>query len=380
MAWLTEVKRLNKDTGKKESYFAIQWREAGRQQTRALGFIRSVEANTLLKVLEGKLALGEPVAPPSIERGSETEASDAPALGAFLAETYLPIVRRDRAVKTAVSAQTSANALAAKLGGHPLASITYGVVDRYITDRLAEGRAPRTVRIELWALRGALAYAVKLGHLARVPELPIPDARRVRPAKFLTVEESRELLAALKPTGSMGDRRDWLSYLAVVLALDLGLRKGEIMSRRWHDVRWDDGPHGSLLVDAQPAIGFQVKTRRSRIVPLTPAARRELLVAHARAGNPSDGWVFPSPRDASKPREDFKVALHGACRRAGLAPVHPHALRHTWASRLAMQGVDRRSLMELGGWTSGAMLDEVYAHVPDQHKARMIAASGVESG
>lgn len=300
-------------------------------------------------------------------------------LAVFLADTYLPIVRRDRAVKTAVSAQTSVNALTAKLGERTLTEITFGVVDAYITARLDEGRAPRTVRIELWALRGALAYAVKLGLLPRVPDLPIPEPKRVRPAKFLTVEESRLLLAALKPIGGHNDHRDWLSFLAVVLALDLGLRKGEIMSRRWRDVRWEDGPHGSLLIDAQPEIGFQVKTRRSRVVPLTAAARRELLAARARAGEPQDDWVFPSPRDARKPRADFKVALHGACRRAGLGLIHPHALRHTWASRLAMQGVDRRSLMELGGWTSGAMLDEVYAHVPDQHKARMIAGAGLES-
>lgn len=54
-----------------------------------------------------------------------------------------------------------------------------------------------------------------------------------------------------------------------------------------------------------------------------------------------------------------------------------HGLRHTWASRLAVAGVDRQTLIELGGWRDGRMLDEVYAHVSSVHKAEAMARSGL---
>ncbi len=42
-----------------------------------------------------------------------------------------------------------------------------------------------------------------------------------------------------------------------------------------------------------------------------------------------------------------------------------------------MQGVDRRTLMELGGWKEGRMLDEIYAHTTDAHKAEVMARMGI---
>lgn len=52
-----------------------------------------------------------------------------------------------------------------------------------------------------------------------------------------------------------------------------------------------------------------------------------------------------------------------AVERAGLAPFRFHDLRHSFASRLAMQGANDRTIMTLGGWKSPAMLAR-YAHPP----------------
>ena len=53
-------------------------------------------------------------------------------------------------------------------------------------------------------------------------------------------------------------------------------------------------------------------------------------------------------------------------KKAGLAPFRFHDLRHTFASRLAMQGCNDRTIMELGGWGSPRMLKR-YAHVAPAH-------------
>ena len=57
-----------------------------------------------------------------------------------------------------------------------------------------------------------------------------------------------------------------------------------------------------------------------------------------------------------------------------------HGLRHSWASRLAQSGVDRRTLMDVGGWASSQMLDEVYSHVSDDHKADVMSRMGIDGG
>ena len=62
-----------------------------------------------------------------------------------------------------------------------------------------------------------------------------------------------------------------------------------------------------------------------------------------------------------------------ACHRADLVGVSPHVLRHTFASRLVMAGVDLRTIQELGGWKSLDMVMR-YSHLSPQHKAEAVEA------
>jgi site-specific recombinase XerD len=60
-----------------------------------------------------------------------------------------------------------------------------------------------------------------------------------------------------------------------------------------------------------------------------------------------------------------------ACQRAGLSDVTPHTLRHTFATRLIENGVDLRTVRELGGWSQIKMLDR-YGHVSPSRKAEAV--------
>ena len=243
----------------------------------------------------------------------------------------------------------------------------------------------RTLIIELWVLRGCLQHACDCAVITSVPKLPSVKDRDHRRHRYLLPEETRALLGALKPPatqphvtrGSPPLQYDALSYLAVLGCLNTGTRKNEMLSRGWDDVRWDLGPYGTLIVGEKPEIGFRVKTGRDRAVPLTPELRSALETRHIEVGRPIRGLIFPKDTDPSRPRQDFRTALEGACKRAGIPVIHPHGLRHTWATRLAMAGVDRRTLMELGGWADSRMLDEIYSHAPDAHKAEVMARSGI---
>lgn len=387
MAWLAEKKRVNRASNKKETYFVLAWRDAaGKVKTKGLGFCTKEEAKQALKVVEGKLAVGEAPEPTPTDAGSLGVEPQGYTLRRYLEEVYLPVVQRDMAPKTYESAKTSVKNLVAFAGDAALHTVDYALVDRYVTTRRAAGRRSRTIIIELRVLRGALCHAVDSGVLPHLPKLPTVMDRDRQPHRFLTAAESVRVLEALRPLdeqphvvtrGKPPVTRDRLAYLAVLMALNTGMRRNEILSRGWEDVRWDQGSHGVLLVRAKPSIGFQVKTRRERAIPLTPDLRDELTTAHRVAGSPDSGWIFPSPIDPSVPRKAFVKALRHACDRAGLPRIHPHGLRHTWASRLAISGVDRTTLMELGGWTEGRMLDEVYAHTTDARKDEVMAKSGI---
>lgn len=389
MAWLTDTKRLNRETNKKENYYAIQWRTPeGKTRTKGLGFLTRPEAKQMLAVFEGKLAAGESVEPPPTATGSEAKApkSSTPTLAVYLDEVFVPVVVRDKAPKTAASAKWSANVLKPILGARRLDAIDFKSVDDYVTARRGLGRRSKTVIIELQWLRSALKHAQDAGLIVELPRFPSIKNRDRKAHRYLTPEQCVELLEALRPLESQPHvvtrgrppiRRDRLTYIAVLMGLNLGLRKQEILTRGWEDVLWLQGSLGALLVSAKSEIGFHVKTDKSRTVPLTPVIREELVRLHAESGMPPQGWIFPSPRQPSVPRQDFGMALRRACARAGLPVMHPHSLRHAWATRLAMAGIDRRSLMELGGWEEGRMLDEIYAHTTSAHKAEIMSRSGL---
>ena len=80
-------------------------------------------------------------------------------------------------------------------------------------------------------------------------------------------------------------------------------------------------------------------------------------------------YVFSKP-DGS-PYKSIRSAFKTACKHAKLSGVTPHILRHTFASRLAMAGVDVRTIQELGGWKELEMLQR-YAHLSPNHKSEAV--------
>jgi site-specific recombinase XerD len=71
------------------------------------------------------------------------------------------------------------------------------------------------------------------------------------------------------------------------------------------------------------------------------------------------------------PYRSILTTFRTACRNGGLKDVTPHVLRHTFASRLAMVGVDPRTIQELGGWASLELVER-YTHLSPTHKAEAV--------
>ena len=145
----------------------------------------------------------------------------------------------------------------------------------------------------------------------------------------------------------------------IILCIDTGLRmRSEALTLRWEHI---DLKRGLLTV-----AGAYAKSWELRTVALSDTAKAALVTLHAQR---SGEFVFTLGK--GKAYKSMREAFDGARDRAGLTDITPHVLRHTFASRLVMAGVDLQTIMELGGWKSLAMVQR-YSHLSPQHKAEAV--------
>jgi integrase len=184
-------------------------------------------------------------------------------------------------------------------------------------------------------------------------ENPVKHVRLFREdngrTRFLTEEEEVRLLVHCGP------------YLRpiVIAALHTGFRKSELLSLRWKHI---DFQH--QLVTAEAAYA---KNGETRSIPMT-VLLTETLQAIRIHGDPT-AYVFLTHE--GMPYRDISTAFTTAIRRAALLDFTFHDLRHTFASRLVMAGVDLTTVKELMGHKTIAMTLR-YAHLAPGHKRAAI--------
>ena len=173
---------------------------------------------------------------------------------------------------------------------------------------------------------------------ARQVKHRLEDNARVR---FLSPEEETALRTAIE-AGCPGRSPE------LTLSLNTGLRMSEQYRLRWQDVSLN---RRILTVPRS-------KNGAARHVPLNQAALGALKALREK-GNGSE-FVCGG---AKKPRQWFEPAVKAS----GLKNFSWHCLRHTFASRLVMAGVDIRTVQELMGHKTISMTVR-YAHLAPQHQ------------
>ncbi len=168
--------------------------------------------------------------------------------------------------------------------------------------------------------------------------------------KTLTVTECHLILAALLIHGpTRGQRqRSFRNHCMAVLMLDAGLRVGELVRLRQHDLAFADSISTSVLIGADIS-----KSRFERVVPLTSVVRsaiQQMVEFWWGTGSPPPDLYAFYQKDPFKPLTTRQVER--IIRSAGLVafnrPVHPHVLRHTFATRL-MRTTNTRIVQKLLG-------------------------------
>lgn len=145
-----------------------------------------------------------------------------------------------------------------------------------------------------------------------------------------------------------------------LLAIHSGMRRGEQWGCRWRDVDLDsDGKSGRANVNGKTG---------PRVVRINKEAHAALLQLKEISGQ--DERVIPAANRKKPAKRDWRTWFASACKRAGVRGFVWHDLRHTFASRLVMNGVDIPTVMELMGHKDIKMTMR-YAHLSKDHKARM---------
>jgi site-specific recombinase XerD len=233
----------------------------------------------------------------------------------------------------------------AALGDRSLRQVVAGDVQRYVAKRLTEVR-PASVNRELAFLKRTYNVAIADGLLETNPvrQVKLLQENNAR-VRYLTDSEEIRLRAEMRET-------DWA---IVALALHTGLRRGELFALRWDDV---DFTTNVLTIP-------RTKAGRTRHVPMNAAVRAILEALESRGRSP---YVLPSAQ-GSTPRHahDFvRRVFASALKRAQIDAFRWHDLRHTFASRLVMRGVDLRTVQELLGHADIRMTLR-YSHLSPAH-------------
>jgi integrase len=244
----------------------------------------------------------------------------------------------------------------AALGEKTLAGIVPDDIAEYATERRDANRAPATINRELAFLRRVFNAAIA----SRLVDTNPVRSRRQGGA-FTKENNQRVRQLALDEEMALAreipDVADWSK---LVVALHTGLRRGEQFRLRWEDVDFRTG-----IVTIPDS-----KSGEARHIPMNDTVRTVLRALPSRL---KSAWVFPSeagetPLDA----QNFvnRVFLP-ALRRAQIRNFHWHDLRHTFASRLVMAGVDLRTVQELLGHKTLAMTLR-YAHLSPEHRLEAV--------
>ena len=252
----------------------------------------------------------------------------------------------------------------------PLLRLTSAHIRRFVAQMHAGGRSGRGIALILSGWRGFFTWAARQG---LVPHNPVQDVRAPKAPKPLPKALGVDDAVRLAEHEQAG-ADPWLEArdaAIVELLYGCGLRVGELVGL---DLVPSPAAHqqGRGWVDLQAGEAHVFgKGAKRRSVPVGRAALDALRAWLAVRGQAADAALFIGRRGARLTAQSVWARLRQRSQLAGLTtPVHPHMLRHSFASHLLQSSGDLRAVQELLGHAS-ITTTQVYTRLDFQHLARV---------
>jgi integrase/recombinase XerC len=239
-------------------------------------------------------------------------------------------------------------------------------VRRFVARLHATGLSGRTLALTLSAWRGLYQWLARHhGYAANPAQGVRPPKSPRRLPKALSVEQVQQLLEAT-PVQSPEEVRDRAMF---ELLYSSGLRLAELVALEADDGRLDLR-QGEVTVTG--------KGSKTRTVPVGSRARealREWLKARALLAQPNERALFVGARGRRIAHGAVQARLRARAKRQGIgASVHPHMLRHSFASHVLQSSQDLRAVQEMLGHAS-ISTTQVYTHLDFQALAKVYDAA-----
>ncbi len=227
-------------------------------------------------------------------------------------------------------------------------------IKKFLDSLFDRGLMAKTINGNLTIVKQMFKYAVSQRHMKENPvrtlkKFPLPAIKK---AKYFSKEKLNAIFRVVDPHW-----RDALEFIALT-----GLRKGELINLEFSDF---DEAHATITVQEKP--DWIPKNRQLRTIPLN---RKALEIVKGQHKSQDHNYVFKGKEGNKVHRDKIYVALKKALLKAGLSG-NIHKLRHTYASHLAMGGVDQLTIAELLGHSDVSMT-KIYSHLAPGHLKKAV--------
>ena len=283
--------------------------------------------------------------------------------GEALTREYLDALKHQRRL-SAATLRNYSRAIDTLLKEHSaLEALEPAQVRRLVAVLHARGASPRTLALTLSAWRGLYRWLVRHRGFASNPVLGIRAPKAARPLpKALSVESAQRLLDGENEKSPLGVQ----DAAMFELLYSSGLRVGELVAL---DLA-DDPAQGEVTVTG--------KGSKTRTVPVGAKAREALrnwLSIRSTIAAVGEKALFVGARGKRISPRTVWQRLGAWAKRRGLPEhVHPHMLRHSFASHMLQSSQDLRAVQELLGHAS-ISTTQVYTHLDFQALAKVYDAA-----
>ncbi len=222
------------------------------------------------------------------------------------------------------------------------------------------GLAPKSLQRLLSSCRSLFRQLNREGQLDGDPLLGVrgPKVRRKLP-QVLDVDEAGALVES-----DSGGKLALRDRAMLELFYSSGLRLSELVGLRWLDLSLDDGE-----------VRVLGKGSKTRIVPVGRHAITALRALGAEQGMPPESPIFRGRGGAPINPRTVQLRLKTLALQQGIPKhIHPHLLRHTFASHMLESSGDLRAVQELLGHADIATT-QIYTHLDFQHLAKVYDAA-----